>query len=73
MDYYFSEEGDGKTVGQSHTNCMTDASLIPCPYKNLGIIFVHAIDIEIGCLPIKMLWPWYSEFHNSMKLPPHAR
>lgn len=40
MDYYFSEEGDGKTVGQSHTNCMTDASLIPRPHKNLGIIFV---------------------------------
>lgn len=33
MDYYFSAEGDGKTVGQSHTNYMPDASLFPYPHK----------------------------------------
>lgn len=36
MDYYFSEEGNGKNVGQSHTNRMTD---VPCPHKTPGIIF----------------------------------
>jgi len=59
-------------VGWSHTNCMTDSSVIPCPHENPGILS-HGIDIEIGCLPIKMLWPSYSEFHSSMKLPPDAR
>lgn len=39
MDYYFSEEGNGKNVGPSHTNHMTDVSLIPCPQKTPGIIF----------------------------------